>query len=338
MTRLPVIGVTLGDPAGIGPEIVAKAACDGGLRSSARLLAIGPADSLRAAAEPLGLRVEVGRGPTGTEQAGTVALVDVRGRLEEVQPGRVCREAGRLAVAALEAAVRLALAGEIDAVATAPWNKEAVRLVGDSAYTGHTERLAELTGRDPRSVSMMLVHDELRVFHVTTHVPLRTVAELVRRERVLDVIRLADHVLRGFGVEAPRLAVAGLNPHAGERGLFGDEDGREIAPAIAEAQAAGIDASGPIPGDTVFVRALRGEFDAVVAMYHDQGHIPVKLAGMGHGVNVTVGLPIIRTSVDHGTAFDIVGRGVAEASSLVEAIRLAAELVERNASLDRPTP
>jgi 4-phospho-D-threonate 3-dehydrogenase / 4-phospho-D-erythronate 3-dehydrogenase len=217
--------------------------------------------------------------------------------------------------------VTLIQQGRYDAIVTAPINKEALRVAGFE-WPGHTEMLADLAGA--RDVRMLLLSGALRVVHVTTHRSLRSAIDAATRDRVLRTIELAAAAGRELGAERPRIAVAGLNPHAGEGGLFGDEEIREIGPAVEAARAAGIDASGPWPPDTVFWRASRGDFDVVVAMYHDQGHIPVKLAGFDDGVNVTLGLPFPRTSVDHGTAFDIAGQGVARWDSMIAALRVAA--------------
>ena len=235
--------------------------------------------------------------------------------------------------------MRLAAAGEIDAIVTAPVNKEALAAAG-VPHSGHTEILASLTGT--KAYAMLLMGRDLRVIHVTTHVALRRVPDLVTRERVLRTIRLGHEAMRRLGMTAPRLAVCGLNPHAGEGGLFGEEDQREIQPAITDARAEGIDATGPWPADTVMSRAAGGEFDCVVAMYHDQGHVPVKTLGFRYddaqkawtglsGVNVTVGLPILRVSVDHGTAFDRAGKGTANPESMIEAILVAAEMARSRA-------
>jgi len=248
----------------------------------------------------------------------------------------VSAEAGRAAYAYVERAVALARAGEIHAIVTAPLNKEALAAAG-VPHAGHTEILAALSGT--RDFAMLLVGRDLRVIHVTTHVPLSRVPELVTRERVLRTIRLAQQALEGLGLPRGRIAVAGLNPHAGEDGLFGDEEQTAIAPAIAAARAAGLDVTGPLPADTVFSRARGGEFDIVVAMYHDQGHIPVKTLGFEYdearkrwtglsGVNVTVGLPFLRVSVDHGTAFDRAWKGTANHESMLEAIEVAVRMLE----------
>jgi 4-hydroxythreonine-4-phosphate dehydrogenase len=237
-------------------------------------------------------------------------------------------EAGQIAFEGVERAVALALEGAIDGIVTAPLNKEAIALAGHP-YPGHTEILADLTGT--RDFAMMLTALKLRVVHVTTHVGIRRMLERVTTERVLTTIRLADRALRDMGVDAPSVGVAGLNPHAGEGGLFGDEEIRVITPAIQQARAEGIDATGPWPADTLFGRAVAGDFDVAVAMFHDQGHIAVKVLGFETGVNATIGLPIVRTSVDHGTAFDIAGTGRATHDSLVEAIAVGAAMARARA-------
>ena len=224
-------------------------------------------------------------------------------------------------MAAVKRAVELVRSGDASALVTGPINKEALRAAG-YPWPGHTEMLADLCA--VAEVRMLLVGERLRVCHVTTHRSLRSAIEAATRARVLETIRMTATGGRRLGFETPRIGVAGLNPHAGEGGLFGDEELREIAPAVADAQAEGIDVSGPWPADTLFWRAANGEFDFVVAMYHDQGHVPVKLAGFDEGVNVTLGLPFLRTSVDHGTAFDIAGRGIARWQSMAAAIRVAA--------------
>ncbi|MGH7911741.1 MAG: 4-hydroxythreonine-4-phosphate dehydrogenase PdxA, partial [Candidatus Dormibacteraceae bacterium] len=249
--------------------------------------------------------------------------VEAAGDPAGVRPGELSAAGGRAAVAAIRRAVELIQAGRYDAIVTAPINKEALRL-GGFPWPGHTEMLADLAGA--RDVRMLLLSGNLRVVHVTTHRSLRSAIEAATTDRVLRTIQLAAGAGELLGSERPRIAVAGLNPHAGEGGLFGDEEIREIRPAVEAAREAGIRASGPWPPDTVFWRATRGDFDVVVAMYHDQGHIPVKLAGFEDGVNVTLGLPFPRTSVDHGTAFDIAGQGVARWDSMLAALRVAAQL------------
>lgn len=290
MTALPRVGITVGDPAGIGPEIAAKAAAHPDVRAICAPVLYGPTDPAALAAFAV---------------------------------GRVSAEAGRAAYDALLEAVRDAQAGRIAAMATAPINKEAFAAAG-LPWRGHTELLAHLTGA--RRVAMMFYAQELRVVLATVHIPLAEVPRALTRERVEEVITLTADELPRFGLPRPRLAVAGLNPHAGEHGVIGAEDGEILRPAIDACRARGVTVDGPFPADTIFVRAMRGEFDAVVACYHDQGLIPVKMAAFGRAVNVTLGLPIVRTSVDHGTAFDIAGRGLADPSSLIEAVRLAAAL------------
>ena len=284
---LPRVAITIGDPAGIGPEIAAKAAAD----------------------------------PRVLE----VCTPVLYGRIYSpgVVAGTLSAEAGRTAYGAIVAAVEDAMAGEVDAVATAPINKEAFALAG-LPWRGHTDLLAHLTGA--ASVAMMFHADALRVVLATIHEPLASVPRLLTREVVERVIRLAARELPRFGFSLPRLGMCGLNPHAGEGGVLGDEEQRVIEPAIAACAGDGIRVAGPYPADTLFVRASRGEFDAVIACYHDQGLIPVKLLAFGKAVNVTLGLPIIRTSVDHGTAFDIAGKNTADPGSMVEAVLLAARL------------
>ena len=340
----PVLGITMGDPAGIGPEIAAKALADPVVRKAARLLVIGDARVMTTAARLARVDLAVrplARVADATWAADTVEVLD----LGNADPaafalGRVSALCGRAAYEYIERGVTLALAREIDAIVTAPISKEALAAAG-LEHSGHTEILADLTGT--RAYAMLLMGRELRVIHVTTHVALRRVPDLVTRERVHLTIRLGHEAMRRLGLAAPRIAVCGLNPHAGEAGLFGDEEQLTIGPAIAEARVEGIDATGPYPADTLMSRARGGEFDCVVAMYHDQGHTPVKTLGFRYddatktwtgmsGVNVTVGLPILRVSVDHGTAFDRAGRGTANPESMVEAIVVAAEMATRRSS------
>ena len=293
MTRLPVIAITAGDPAGIGPEIAVKASRDPRVVSSCRCVIYGP----HASADLL-----------------------------PFPAGRVDAAAGRAAHDAIVAAVADARAGRVDAIATAPINKAAFAAAG-LPWRGHTELLAHLCG--VRDVAMMFWSDRLRVVLATVHIPLAEVPRALTRERLLTTLRIAAASLPRFGMPSPRLAVAGLNPHAGEAGLLGTEDRDTLAPAVEAARQEGIDAIGPLPADTLFVRAARGEFDVVIAAYHDQGLVPVKLLAFGRAVNVTLGLPIVRTSVDHGTAFDIARKGIADEGSLVEAILLAARIAPR---------
>jgi 4-hydroxythreonine-4-phosphate dehydrogenase len=283
----PAIGITVGDPAGIGPEIARKAAADPRVLAVCTPVLYGPPDDASFAV------------------------------------GRVSAKAGQAAYDAIVAAVEDAQQGYIAAVATAPINKEAFA-AAQVPWRGHTELLAHLTGT-PR-VAMMFYSDVLRVVLATVHIPLAEVPRALTRESLEETIALTAAELPRFGWPSPRLALAGLNPHAGEHGLMGLEDDAVLAPAVAASRARGITIDGPLPADTVFVRAMRGDFDAVVACYHDQGLIPIKLVAFGHAVNVTLGLPIVRTSVDHGTAFDIAGKGVADPESMIAAVLLAARL------------
>jgi 4-hydroxythreonine-4-phosphate dehydrogenase len=286
---------------------------------------IGDARELRRQALALGLQCEY-RIVSGqfAYPDGDAAIIYDTGAREPVEWGTVSSDAGRSAIAAVETATKLCLERRLDAISTAPVNKEALRLAG-SRFVGHTDMLAALCGSNESL--MCFIAGDLRVFLLTIHMSLASAIKSITRGRVLSAVGLAERELRRFGIKRPRIAMAGLNPHAGEKGLFGDEEKNEIEPALQELRGRGIDVSGPFPADTIFIRAARGEFDAVGACYHDQGLIAVKCLAFGKAVNVTLGLPIIRTSVDHGTAFDIAGRGLADPASMVEAILLAARLV-----------
>jgi 4-hydroxythreonine-4-phosphate dehydrogenase len=288
MTR-PRIAITVGDPAGIGPEIAARAAEDPRVIAVCDPVLFGP--------------------PSGVT----------------FPPGVLSAESGRASYDAIVRGVEAALRGDVAAVATAPINKEAFRLAG-LPWAGHTDLIAHLTGAE--HVAMMFYSEPLRVVLATIHIPLAEVPRALTRPALESTITLTARELPRFGIARPRIGVAGLNPHAGEHGLFGREEEETMGPAIANCRARGIDVAGPFPGDTIFVRATRGEFDVVVACYHDQGLIPVKLLAFGQAVNVTIGLPIIRTSVDHGTAFDIAGKGVADPGSMIAAVLLAAKLAQ----------
>jgi len=330
MDTRPIIAITMGDAAGVGPEIVVRALALEEMYTLCRPLVVGDAGVLACAREMLGL--DAGLHPIAEVKAarfepGTIDVLDLANiDLARLKVGQVSGMAGKAAVEYVLKAGELALSGEVHAIATAPLNKEAMQL-GGYDYIGHTEILADLTGA-PRCTTM-LITGSLRVVHVTRHIPLRQVAQAITRERVLETIRITAQGLPQMGIEQPRLGVAALNPHGGEGGLLGREEIEVIAPAVEAAQALGIDARGPYPADSIFFRAIAGEFDAVVAMYHDQGHIPVKTHGFERSLTVTLGLPIVRTSVDHGTAFDIAWRGLASPQSLIEAIKLAAEMTER---------
>jgi 4-hydroxythreonine-4-phosphate dehydrogenase len=330
--RRPRVGVTMGDPAGIGPEVVLKAVAERDVRLVCEPLIIGDAQLLAHTARTLDLQcgyeiVRRGEPPPRDWHGPLIYHLDNVGAA--VTPGVESAEAGRAAGQYIEAAVALVGAGLVDAIATAPINKRALFL-GGYAFPGHTEFLAHLTGSD--ECAMAFVAANLRVVLISTHVPLAEAIRLVEKDRIVGVVRLTERELRRWGVARPRIAVAALNPHGAEGGLFGVEEAAEIAPAVEACRAAGLEVSGPHSADTVFLRASRGEFDAVVSCYHDQAMIPVKCLSFGEAVNVTLGLPFIRTSVDHGTAFDIVGRGVAEHSSMVAAITLAARLARADES------
>ena len=338
--KRPILGVTMGDPAGVGPEIIARALAEPAVIASSRPVVIGSAairkEALGLVGSPLALHVARGIADSRWE-AQTLECLDL-GNVEAatLPRGEVSAAAGRAAYDYIERAIRLAQAGEIHGIVTAPVNKEALAAAG-VRHSGHTEILAELS--HTRDYAMLLMGKELRVIHVTTHVALRRVPDLVTRDRVLTTIRLAQRTMEGLGKPRARIAVAGLNPHAGEDGLFGDEEKREIIPAITAARGEGMTVVGPIPADTLFSRARGGEFDIVVAMYHDQGHIPVKTLGFEYdesrktwtglsGVNVTVGLPFLRVSVDHGTAFDRAWKGTANHESMTEAIEVAVTMLQ----------
>ena len=286
----PRIAITVGDPAGIGPEIALKAAADPAVTSVCEPLLYGPSTP---------------------------------DDIERFAPGQVTRQAGRAAFDAIVRAVNDAIEGHVHGIATAPVNKEAFAAAG-LPWKGHTDLLAHLTGA--RRAVMMFHSEILRVVLATVHVPLAEVPRALTRETVEEVVRVTASELPRFGFPSPRLALAGLNPHAGENGLLGTEEEAVLRPAVQALRGTGIDVAGPFPADTLFTRAMRGEFDVVVACYHDQGLIPVKMAAFGKAVNVTLGLPIVRTSVDHGTAFDIARRGIADPGSLIEAVKLAARL------------
>jgi 4-phospho-D-threonate 3-dehydrogenase / 4-phospho-D-erythronate 3-dehydrogenase len=334
----PLIAITMGDPAGIGAEVSLKALCDAAIYATCRPLVVGTLGVLEQIRDVLqsNQRLQPVSSPAvGRYIPGTVDVLDLSTEHPGPFPlGVAAKENGAAAVAYVEQAIAMAMAGEVDAIATAPLNKEAMRAAG-FPYDGHTELLAIKTGT--KVYTMMLASGDFRVFHVSTHVSLRGAIERAKKARVLQVIELAYREIQRMGVTHPRLAVAGLNPHAGEHGLFGDEEMHEINPAVDEARARDWNVIGPVSPDTVFARAKRGDFDGVVAMYHDQGHIPFKMTEFDMGVNVTVGLPIIRTSVDHGTAYDIAGKGVADPKNMVQAIVLAADMARRRSLSPLPS-
>ena len=323
---LPRLALTQGDPCGIGPEIIVKSLP--ALRQlPARWLILGDPAVFEREAARLGMAANwhtVDELSAADPQA-AVVLLRTGPSVSDLPAGQVDARAGMSAWQCIERAIALALYGQVAGICTAPIHKEALAAAG-CPFPGHTEMLAAGCGID--DFGMMLATPELRTVLVSIHVSLRRAIESVTVERELRTIELAHRALQGFGIAQPRIAVAGLNPHAGEGGLFGHEDAQIIAPAVAEARARGLDVTGPLAGDTVFMRARRGEFDVVVAQYHDQGLIPIKLMGIEQGVNITVGLPFVRTSPDHGTAFDIAGQGRADPASLLEACRLAVQLVQ----------
>src|SRR3954468_3296890 len=323
----PILAVTLGDAAGTGPELITKAFGHADVRAVCRPVVIGDAATLRAALlvtrVPATIRVVARPGDTGDDPS-MIDVVDLA-NLDAggIVRGQVSAITGRAAYESIKRAVELTRAGEADAVVTSAINKAALHAAGYH-YDGHTELLAELCG-GPK-VTMMLVAGKLRICHVSTHVALAKAIERVRPERILEVVQLAHDGARQLGIAQPHLAVAGLNPHAGEGGIFGTEEIEFIAPAIAEANRRGFRVSGPHAGDTVFFCTLQGEFDCAIAMYHDQGHVAAKMLGIWQGVNVTLGLPIIRTSVEHGTDFANAGKGTGDPRSLVQALKLAATM------------
>lgn len=327
---LPRLAISMGDPAGVGPEVALKALARPEILKICCPILVGDLAVLEAQAECLGETYALQPVSAADEAVCDGRSVNVLSlglvSMGDFVQGAVGAASGRASVEYVLEAGRLALAGRVDAIVTGPINKEAIRL-GGCSYIGHTEILAELCGGP--EVSTMLAAGNLRVVHVTRHVRLAEVPKQITTQRVLDTIRATHSGMCGLGFARPRIAVAGLNPHNGDNGLMGDEEIVAIAPAVEQARRAGMDATGPIPADSVFFRALGGAFDVVVAMYHDQGHIPIKTHAFEHSVALTLGLPIIRTSVDHGTAFDIAWKGKADPTSMVEAVRLAVDLVQR---------
>nr|WP_287858883.1 D-threonate 4-phosphate dehydrogenase [Klebsiella sp.] len=324
-----IIAVTMGDPAGIGPEIIIKSLVEGKL-NGAPVVVVGCAQTLRRVlALEITPRAEL-RIIDNPGQAqfspGTINVIDEPlADPEGLRVGEVQAQAGDLAYRCIKRATELAMAGEVFAIATAPLNKEALHLAGHN-FPGHTEMLAHLT--QTKDYAMVLYTDKLKVIHISTHVALRKFLDTLNQPRVETVIGIADSFLRRVGFSNPRIAVAGVNPHAGENGLFGDEEIRIVGPAVEAMKAQGLNVTGPCPPDTVFMQCHDGLFDMVVAMYHDQGHIPLKLLGFYDGVNITAGLPFIRTSADHGTAFDIAWTGKAKSDSMATSIELAMQIAQ----------
>lgn len=338
MTTRPIIGISMGDPSGIGPEIAVKALARSETYEICRPLIVGDANALKDALRITGLDLAINPIAAVKDalfRFGTLDVYDLNNvDMAKLQYGKVSAMSGHAAFEAVRKVIELALAKEIDATVTGPINKESINLAGHH-YSGHTEIYADFTGT--QDYTMMLAHENLRVVHVSTHVSLREACERVKKDRVLRVIKLAREACRKIGIAEPRIGVAGLNPHAGESGMFGREEIEEIIPAIQAAKALGIDADGPVPPDSLFSKAKGGLYDIVVAMYHDQGHIPLKVIGFNwnpaeqkwdsiSGVNITLGLPIIRSSVDHGTAFGKAGKGTASELSLIHAVEYAVKM------------
>jgi 4-hydroxythreonine-4-phosphate dehydrogenase len=338
---LPIIGISMGDPAGIGPEIASKALARSEMYAKCRPLIVGDASAMEQAVQIAKVNLKINSITKPMEakfQFGIIDVVDLGDvNIAELQYGKVSAMGGKAAFEAVKKLIELALTGDVDATVTGPINKEALNLAGYH-YTGHTEIYAEFT--KTKNYTMMLAEGKLRVVHVSTHVSLRQACDCVKKERVYAVIKLANNTMWNFGIDKPRIGVAGLNPHASDGGLFGCEEADEIAPAILKARSEGIVVEGPVPPDTIYSKALGGQYDIVVAMYHDQGHIPLKIVGFTwddkakrwnsvSGVNITLGLPIIRTSVDHGTAFGKAGKGTATEESLVNAMDYAIKFAEK---------
>jgi 4-hydroxythreonine-4-phosphate dehydrogenase len=331
----PIIAITMGDPAGVGPEIIMKSLAHRDLFDRCRPLVIGDLGRLRQAGKIAGVNLALNAVATpadGKYKPGTVDVIDIAVVPPDLAFGKLSRDGGEAAYRFIECAARLALAKEADAICTAPLNKEALHMAGH-IFPGHTEMLAYLTGT--KEVSMLLVAPKLRVIHVTTHIGLIDAIAAINPGLVERTIERAQETLVKAGIKTPRIGVCAINPHAGEHGLFGHgEEEEKIEPAIRKCLERGWQVEGPLPADTLFFRAARGDFDCVVAMYHDQGHGPIKVLGIEAGVNITVGLPVVRTSVDHGTAFDIAGTGKADERSMLEALRQAIDLAPKG----RPEP
>lgn len=336
-----IIGITMGDPASIGPELSAKVLSKPELYKKCKPIIVGDGNTMERALELIDRKDIVVNSISDIENAkfkyGTIDVFDLHNvDIENLVPGKVSKEAGEASFQYVTKVIELAMNSEVDATVTNAFNKEAINLAGHN-YSGHTELYAEKT--NTQKYTMLLAHNDLRVVHVSTHVSLRKACDLVKKDRVLDVIVMANDVCKRLGLENPKVAVAGLNPHSSENGLFGDEEEKEIIPAIDEALKLGINVDGPVPPDTVFSKANGGIYDIVVAMYHDQGHIPLKVLGFVYdgenekwnevsGINATLGLPIIRVSVDHGTAFGKAWKGTASEQSLINAIELANKLTK----------
>jgi 4-phospho-D-threonate 3-dehydrogenase / 4-phospho-D-erythronate 3-dehydrogenase len=333
MEERPLIAITIGDPAGIGPEVVLKALYSQEIYSICSPVVIGDNSVLRAAIKflnfPLALH-QIKNVSETTGDYGTIDLIDLHNLdWNKIKIGQVSKECGKASMEYIDKALQLVLNHEVKAIVTAPINKEATLLAGYPGL-GHLEYLALAT--DTKEYATMLVSGNLRCVHLTTHYSLKEACNKVKKDFILDRLKLTDRSFRQWGFGRPKIGVAGLNPHAGENGLFGREELDEIIPAVTEAARLGIQVSGPFPADTIFNRALKAEFDVVLVMYHDQGHIPIKIHGFEKSLSIALGLPFLRTSVDHGTAFEIAGRGIANAESMKEAIKTAVNLYQNNSN------
>ena len=332
MNQRPLVAITMGDPAGIGAEVTAKALQDDWVYEKCRPFVVGSAAAMSAALDLIGADGRANAVHDLADASGRRGAIDVLDLenldFSQIEYGAVSADAGRASVEWILRAGELAASGQVAAIATAPINKEACSLAGHKDI-GHMEIFQRQT--QAPNVATMLMARSLRVVHLTTHRSLRVACDYVTRENVLGKIELTDRCFREWGFAAPRIGVAALNPHASDGGLLGDEEAEQIAPAVQDARRGGVDATGPIPADTVFNQAIDGGFDAVIAMYHDQGHIPIKVHDWAKSVSVNLGLPFVRTSVDHGTAFDIAGAGVADAESMLESIRVAVSLASDSA-------
>jgi len=338
MNQKPIIAITMGDPASIGPEIAVKALLDKNIHAICRPMITGDASVFRQIIERLGMKATVNPIQKVAEakfEKGVIDVFDLNNvNIDELKFGEISAMAGHAAFEAVKKAIELAMNGEVDATVTGPINKKSINEAGHH-FAGHTEIYAHYT--NTKKYAMLLVEDNLKVIHVSTHVSLRQACDLVKKKRIIEVIDLLHNGMQQLGEKNLKIGVAGLNPHAGDSGLFGTEDDLEIKPAVEEARQLGYEVDGPVPPDTLFAKAATGAYGGVVAMYHDQGHIPFKLNGFKwnkekqqmesvKGVNITMGLPIIRTSVDHGTAFEIAGKGIASADAMILAIEAAVQL------------
>jgi 4-hydroxythreonine-4-phosphate dehydrogenase len=340
MSQLPIIGITMGDPASIGPEIAVKALLNKNIYEICRPLLVGDAKVFQQIIDLLKLDATINPITDVKEAEFRFAVIDVfdlqNVNLNDLQFGEISAMAGNASFEAVKKVIDLALAGEVDATVTGPINKKSINEAGHH-FAGHTEIYAHYTGT--KKYAMLLVEDNIKVIHVSTHVSLRQACDLVKKDRILEVVHLLHDGMQKLGETNLKIGIAGLNPHAGDNGLFGTEEDQEILPAVEEARQLGFDVEGPVPPDTMFAKAATGAYGGVVAMYHDQGHIPFKLSGFKwnaekkqmdsvKGVNITMGLPIIRTSVDHGTAFEIAGKGIASPDAMVLAIESAVQLTK----------